>query len=432
MNPLVRALGALLLVAALVLPTAADGKRPRRRQQLPAQPPAPAYVIERLDDGLTLVVVKTKGERVALRYGVRAGGLHDPEDKAGTAHFVSRLVLQGGHSVSAGALEELARKSGARLGAHAHTTWTTYALDAPKDTFLELLERYVGMLTNPALEFADVERERQLAAAEGAEELSWLLDRLAFPSENRGRKRLGSAASREALHIEELVAFYERHYTPANTVVLIVGDVEVSVLREVLGRAVLQPPVPAPKRAREEVEPYVPAGARVKDERTGTVSAYALGDVDSRVCEDIAALLELRVLERVVWRDGHATEASVRCERLRGQSFVVARAFAKEASQSGLPDVLKRVMRDAARRPPSASERRVLLSRHATLRSREQARNDELADALARRLFTLGGSLEENLSSHFRAPTLDWSRMRPVMEYGLRDERRVLVHLSPR
>lgn len=438
MSLVLRSLTVLLVVAALVLPSTADARRKRKQRQPPRELP-PAYVIERLDDGLTLVVVKVPGPRVSLRYGVRAGGFHDPAELSGGAHLVQRLVLQGGHGVSAAALEDLARRRGATVGGHTSTTWTSYTLDAPKDAFLELLEPYVGMLTNPALEFADLERERQLLAgerrgeraADGAEELLWAIDQLAFPAENRGRTRTGTARSREELHVEELAAFYERHYTPANSVVLIVGDVEVSAVREVLARAVLQPPVPAPERVRDDVEPNAPASAHVRDERVRVASAYALGDVDMRVCDDIAALLELRTLERLVWRDALAVEASVRCERLRGESFVVAHALARDATGSRLSDALHRLVKESARRPPSAAERRALLARHAAVRARERANGDELADALVRRMLSLGGSLEENLGTHFRAPMLDWSQMRPVMERGLRDDRHVLVHAGP-
>lgn len=435
MTRLSLALIAAVVVAALALPSTAEARRRAKKRPAPAAPPPPAYVIERLPDGMTLVVVKAPGERVALRYSIRAGGFHDPADKPGTAHLLEHAIFQGGYDVPEGALEQLARRHGAALGAHTHTTWTTYALDAPKGAFLELLERYVGLLTNPALQFANLERERLLIASEReverAEELLWALDQLAFPSENRGRTRLGSARSREELHVEELAAFYEQHYTPANTVVLVVGDVEVSAVRDTLARAVLQPPVPAPERRREELEPNAPATAKVHDERNGTASGYALGDVDTRVCEDIAALLELRVLERVRFRDSLASEASVRCEHLRGQSFVVAYALSRDAFGSRLPDVLERAMEDSRRRPPSAAERRLVLSRHQALRARERAEPERLADALARRLFSQGGSLEENLSSHFSAPKLDWSKMRPVMERSLRDDHRVLVHLSP-
>lgn len=424
----------LLVVAALVLPSTVEARR-RGKPRAVEGKAAPTYVIERLDDGLTLVVVKVPGERVAVRYSVRVGGFHDPADGSGAAHLVEHLVFQGGYLEPGGEIEELARQRGARVDARTHTTWTTYALDAPREAVLELLERYVRLITSPAIELADVDKERRIIAGEReveqAEELLWALDQLAFPSENRGRTRLGSARSRASLGAEQLAAFYERHYTPANSVVLVVGDVEVSAVRGALERAVLQPPVPAPARERLDVEPNVPASAKVRDDFTGTASGYALGDVDARLCEDVAALLELRVLERIRWRDSLASEASVRCERLRGQSFVVAYALAKDAFGSRLPDVLERVMEEARRRPPSKSERRVLLSRHRSLRARERAEPSRLADELSRRLFSLDGSLEENLSSHFKSPRLDWSDMRPVMERALRDERRVLVHFSP-
>ncbi len=425
---------ALLAFALLVASSSAEGRRRAKKKRAQPKPP-PAYVIERLDDGLTLVVMKASGERVSLRYAVRSGGFQDPEDKSGAAHLVEHLIFHGSYDIPEGKLEELARQRGARVSARTHTTWTSFELDAPKESFLELLDLYVRLVTNPALQFADLEREKQLIEGErryqGVPQLVWALDQLAFPSENRGRTLLGTERSRESIHAEDLATFYEQHYTPANTVVLVVGDVDVSALRATLERAVLQPPVSAPERRRYDLEPNAPASAKVRQTFTGTASAYALGDVDVRLCEDIAALLELRVLRRVRWQQSIASDALVRCERLRGQSFVVAYALAKDVFGSRLPKVLEEVMQGAARRPLSKEERRVLLSRHRSLRALERAEPERLADALTERLLSQGGSLEENLNSHFAPPRLEWPAMRAAMERALTDERHVLVHFSP-
>lgn len=424
----------VFVALALTVASDAEGKR-RGKRSRPSRAASQSYVIERLDDGLTLVVMKAKSTRVSLRYAVRAGGFHDPADKSGAAHLVEHLVFHGSYDAAEGKLEEMARQGGAKVSARTHTTWTTFELDAPRESFLELLEPYVRLVTNPALQFADLEREKRLIEREetyaGVPLLLWSLDQLAFPSENRGRTLLGSTRSRQSLHAEDLVAFYEQHYTPANSVVLVVGDVEVSDVRALLERSVLQPPVTTPERRRDDVEPNAPASAKVRGSFTGTASGYALGDIDTRLCEDIAALLELRVLERVRWRQSLASEATVRCERLRGQSFVVAYALAQDVFGSRLPVVLEKVMQEAPRRAITRDERRVLLARHRALRARERGEPERLADALATRLFSLDGSLEENLSSHFKAPRLDWDEMRPVMQRALTDERHVLVHFSP-
>lgn len=425
----------VVVLVALVLAGAADGKRRGKKKQPARQPAAPAYVIERLDDGLTVVLVKTRGQGVSLRYAVRGGGFDDPAEKSGAAHLVEHLIFQGSYDIPEGKLEELARQRGATVTARTSTSHTTFSLDAPAESFFEVAEPYVRLITNPALQFADLEREKKLIEGEraydGLPSLVWALDQLAFPSDNRGRTALGSKRTRESIHAEDLVTFYEQHYTPSNTVALVVGDVEVSDVRALFERAVMQPPVPSPERGDDEVAPNAPASAKVRDAFTATASGYALGDVNALLCEDIAALLELRVLERVRWKQSLASEARVRCQRLRGQSFVVAYALSEDAFGSRLPSVLKQVMEKAASRPMTSEEQTVLRARHRGLRVRERAEPARLADALVQRILEQGGSVEENLTSHFKAPRLDWSAMRPVMERSLTDRRHVLVHFSP-
>ena len=140
----------LLLVLCVVGVSASADARKRRRKRRPKRPTpvaalpieVPRYSIDRLPDGVTLIHVPKKGPDVSVRFGVRAGSLHDPPHKAGIAWLLSRLVFDGSYDVEAGELPARARELGGELDVEVNATWTMFSLDAPKGAFTELFDAF--------------------------------------------------------------------------------------------------------------------------------------------------------------------------------------------------------------------------------------------------------------------------------------------------
>lgn len=419
----------LLVLALVALP--ASGKRPRR-----SKVEAPSFTVIELDDGMTLVHVPREGAgRASLRYAVRAGGFDDPEKRGGLAHLLEHLIFHGSYDIPEGEIFEEARREGAYVNAFTSSSWTIYALDAPKDDFLPLLRLYVRMITNPALRLADLERERKVVDAEhiyhGVKSLLWAFDQQVFPSSNRGQTIIGTKPSRGNVTLDDLLAFYERHYVPSNTVVVVVGDLPLAEARRAVERSVLQPPEPPRHDEDRPPAPNVPSSSRILAWPTAVAVAYHLPDVEQGVCSDIARLLDLRLNERVRIKEPLASQAVVVCHRTRGTSFVVGVGLTRTLEGSRLPDLMKKTFLESKRVPPSSKERRLIKSRFAGELARLTNDPGELAMALADEAASREGDVEERLTALFRAPKLDWKAMRPVLEDSFVEDRHVLVQFSP-
>jgi zinc protease len=133
-------------------------------------------------------------------------------------------------------LERLGLAFGADTNAQTSFDHTTYQLDLPRndasliDTALMLMRETASELTFPA---AETTRERGVVLAEKRDRNSWsyraLEDRLKFTvpgARFAQRLPIGTTEALDAATPDTLRAFWSRHYVPASTTVIVVGDVD--------------------------------------------------------------------------------------------------------------------------------------------------------------------------------------------------------------
>lgn len=432
---------ALVVVALLTAALDADARRRKRRRRSrrpPAarivKPAAPTFTVERLADGLTLVHLPGSGDEVFVRVGVRGGSLHDPADKSGVAWLVSRLVFDGSYDVKEGELPVRTRELGGRLDVEVGPTWTQFALDAPAGAFEELFEKQLLLVTNPMLQFADLDRARAAAVNASSDDetvLGFALDQLAFPGDNLGRTHTGTKKTRASIDVADVLDFYARYYVPSNAVVVVAGAVELDVARRVIERAVRWPPVRQPDWQLIGGDPNVPAEAKRRADKSATALGYHLGPVDPGTCDAVARVVEARALAAVRWTDLLVTDLSVHCVDARGHPFLAAFATGRTDSGGQLPTQLARAVERQAGRPLRRAERALVKTRKASELALLQADPARLATIVGRRALTATQGVREHVAAYWESPALPKKRLQKLMREALVPERRVTVTLSP-
>lgn len=229
--------------------------------------------------GLRVVVEPDLGsKRVAFALLVGAGSAQDPAGKEGLAHFLEHLAFRSKPADRLSAWDELDFAGLASSGSsHANATTrrdsTTYLGIAPASSAAQVLPLMASLVVQPlrGVDDTTIEVERGVVLAEryttdptagGA-----LADALIQATLPAGARRVegGEGASLARITRADLEAFRYQHYQPANTVLVIVGDLtdaQVSALvnaafpREWLtadtpvsprsGAAVAQAPLPGP------------------------------------------------------------------------------------------------------------------------------------------------------------------------------------------
>ena len=244
----------LPLAAALLLSACAGLNHPAGALPQPANaapawafeksdlPPDPRFRFGRLANGMRTVIVANtlpKGT-VQVRMDVATGSLDETARERGFAHFVEHMAFNGSTHVPEGEMVRLLERKGLAFGAdtNAQTSFeqTTYMLDLPRndadliDTALMLMRETASELTfSPDA----VARERGVVLSELRDGQGYALynfhDQLAFfypKATYPQRLPIGTVATIDAATAQGLKDFWQRHYVPAKTTLVVIGDVD--------------------------------------------------------------------------------------------------------------------------------------------------------------------------------------------------------------
>jgi hypothetical protein len=425
-----RAAAAALACGALALPAPALARGQRE---------GPARVqVATMPDGARLAVSSRPGApRSSLRYVVRSGAREDPPGRAGLAHLLEHVLFHGSRGVAGDDFAQAVRAAGGYVNAFTSATTTVYVLDAPSDAFLPLADRYLRMLTDPALLAARLKPEKGVVDSEGivarAEPgLQELLESSLFAGAG-AVSVLGTTATREAITHEDLEAFFAREYVTSNTALVLTGRVTWEDGVRLARESVLVPPS-LPEEAPQEgtSELLLPIEQQSAAPFSLTVLGYALAREDRAHCHSTAALLELRLMLALHVRTPLSSRMAVQCALFRGEAFLLASIYTSSfsADASTLTDRVRGSFRALASAAPSPRELG-LLRRRFRMQQAELAEHEALrADALARALGESPGLREARGALDLpAAPT--GQQLRALAGRNFTDAREVSITFTP-
>jgi predicted Zn-dependent peptidase len=402
---------------------------------LAAAPAAAQVHVERLADGMDLVVAPAPGAALgSFRLVVRSGSSDDGPGQSGLAHLLEHLLLQENPGPVAD-LWSAVRRAGARLNAFTSSDATTFTLDAPPEALLPLAARLIGVVTNPPLdtvripsEVGVVNAEQEFHPVEG--HILALVDQVLFPTAAGGI--LGTAASRRGLQRRDLVAHFNAFYATSSMALVFAGAVTPEAARRTAEQAVRLPPaLPSERRSPQRWTAGVPVDQRRRLPLTVAAFGYVLDPADLAVCEPLAGALQLRLALALEAREPLVSAVAARCLRSHGQDLLLALAYSRSAEASMLPDVLKARFADLVARPLAPSELDVVDHRlrgaFALLRSDAPALADRLAERAARPREP-GERLDPGPVA---AGRLDPRQLREAATRSFTAERRILLYFSP-
>ncbi|MCU1498311.1 MAG: peptidase [Acidimicrobiales bacterium] len=164
---------------------------------------------------------------------VRVGGRDEVADLAGASHFLEHLLFKGTEERSGREISEAVEAVGGELNAHTaheHTAFYTRVPGTAAGVGLDLL---ADVVTSPAFDEDDVESERQVileelhqAEDEGDDRVLSLAHEALWGDHPLGREVLGSLETIEAMERGVIAGFFDRHYHPANLVLVAAGAID--------------------------------------------------------------------------------------------------------------------------------------------------------------------------------------------------------------
>ena len=250
---------ALLLGACASASAPAPAPEPEPQVQAPAQPaepavPAPAstappqladpkpltlpQVVERrLDNGLRILIVEHHELPIAdFMLVVKSGSEEDPARREGLASLTAAMLDEGTRTRNALQIADQIGYLGISLTTASGWDASRVALHTPTAQLDSALALFADVIRNPSFASKELERLRKdrLTAILQQRDRAPVIADLAFSSilygedHPYGRAQQGTEPSVKAITRAEVQRFYSQHYRPNNSVLVVVGDVDVN------------------------------------------------------------------------------------------------------------------------------------------------------------------------------------------------------------
>lgn len=298
-----------LLLGGTLLPTAEAADYPRAKYELKLDPYDIGIVDYNFPSGMRVIFQADHNQPVvAVTVAIDRGSEADPVGLEGIAHVAEHMVFKAKH----GDLPknwDLLPELGATINASTSMDWTNYMTVAPKDALIPLLKiealRMLDGVANVSqeelvTEIEVVRNELRMRYENAAIGEAWdALATMMFPvGHPYNRTTIGSHQSLSNIDIQDIRDFVKTNYTPSNTTIVVVGDIDLQktgdIIQQAFGEypslladpkkpdapiALIEPPKRVDCSKREEAPPLVEQGPkRVKGmvEKETVVVAWSM------------------------------------------------------------------------------------------------------------------------------------------------------------
>lgn len=207
----------------------------------------PAFEERRLANGLTVVIAPVhKLPIVSAHTVIHSGAALDPAGREGLAAIVASLVTEGAGTMDGAALTERFELLGTGLDTSAGWDATSLRLTVTPARLPAALALLAGVLREPLLPERELERLREERLAEllqmRAEPRSLAdeeFSRVVYaPDARYAKPEGGGEESVRALTLDDVRAWHQAHFTPANTTLILAGDIDADAGEELVAAAV--------------------------------------------------------------------------------------------------------------------------------------------------------------------------------------------------
>lgn len=195
-------------------------------------------------NGMTVLLVERHAlPTVHVEVLIKAGSIHDPQEKAGLANLTALLLDEGTASRSSTQIAEGIDFIGASLSSSADTDYTSVSLRVLKKDVRVGFDILSDILLRPTFPKEEVERKRQqvLGAITAQKDEPGIVaekafNRLLFGTHPYHRPVEGLEETIPQIQQEDITAFHQTYYRPNNTIMAVVGDITRQELEDLLRR----------------------------------------------------------------------------------------------------------------------------------------------------------------------------------------------------
>jgi zinc protease len=187
-----------------------------------------------LANGLKIIVKENhRSPVIVTQLWYKVGGINEPDGLTGISHALEHMMFKGTHQHPDDAFSRSMTEMGAQYNATTNTDYTYYYEVFTKAELSKVLALEADRMQNLNLRLADftkeievVKEERRLGTDNNPKSLTYERFRaLAFASSPYRHPVIGWPFDLNALTVNDVQTWYQRHYAPNHAVLVVVGDI---------------------------------------------------------------------------------------------------------------------------------------------------------------------------------------------------------------
>lgn len=188
----------------------------------------------KLDNGQTVVIQEVRNNPiVTIDTWIKTGSIDEDDSNNGVAHFLEHLFFKGTKNHESGEFDQILETKGAINNAATSKDFTHYYVTIPSKDFDLAMELHGDMMLHPLIPRNEMEKERKVVLEEINKDLvsptrilQENLNSMMYTTHPYKRKVIGRSDVIETITRDQVLNFYNAHYSPSNMITIVVGDVD--------------------------------------------------------------------------------------------------------------------------------------------------------------------------------------------------------------
>lgn len=196
-----------------------------------------------LDNGLEILTIKKDTQIASINLGVKVGSIYESLEEKGISHFIEHMLFKGTNKRNNEELNDELEALGGEYNAYTDYNYTVYTISCLSEELENACILLGDMITSSNFPEEEIERERGVILAEmrtskdDIEDLSFKrVNEVAFNSSPLRYDVTGLEEVVKGFKRDDIKRFYNKYYTPKNSLITMVSSMEHEEAKELINR----------------------------------------------------------------------------------------------------------------------------------------------------------------------------------------------------
>lgn len=196
-----------------------------------------------LDNGLEILTIKKDTQIASINLGVKVGAIYESLEEKGISHFIEHMLFKGTNKRNNEELNDELESLGGEYNAYTDYNSTVYTISCLSEELENACILLGDMITSSNFPEEEIERERGVILAEmrtskdDIEDLSFKrVNEVAFNSSPLRYDVTGLEEVVKGFKRDDIKRFYNKYYTPKNSLITMVSSLEHEDAKELISR----------------------------------------------------------------------------------------------------------------------------------------------------------------------------------------------------